>query len=156
MFMAYRLWWRRELKIASPTRILRSCPLLYSHTKLLSIGDRAPNRDGGSPRAFACVELKWPCDGSSGWGVPTSGVSSNLLRNDVPGSRIKVHRQHSRMPPTKWVSPVTLTKPGRGASNDICGADLYQTSASTESPAKPDRVDLHRQNPQQSHHLTPR
>lgn len=110
----------------------------------------------GSPRAFACVELKWPCDGSSGWSVPTSGVSSNLLRNDVPGSRIKVHREHSRMPPAKWVSPVTLTRPGRGASNDKYGADLYQTSPSTAFPAKPDRVDRCQQNPQQSPHLRQR
>jgi hypothetical protein len=128
---------------------------------------------GGSPRAScARSELKWPCDGSSGWvrsnsssslshsprpalRLATSGVvSSSLLREAFPGSRIKVHRQHSRMAP-----PSGSHFRARPWSFDQIAyadaADLYQTSASTKSPGVPreSRSGGSVRTPLQSHYL---
>ena len=78
-------------------------------------------------------------------GLTASGVvSSSLLREVFPGSRIKVHRQHSRMAPTL---PSQAVEP-RPTNAITYAADLYQTSASTESPANLDQMNpVHNSSP---------
>lgn len=142
---------------------------------LLVVGRQDLEPGWGKPRAFAHAarsELKWPCDGTSGWTRSNSslfrvrisltqpGVLQQVARSCLRASfeksfRGRASRQHSRMAP-KWVSlPSQAVEPRPTYDNLRNAADLYQTALLRSPPEFPSNPDQGRSacTPLRSHYL---